>query len=200
MTFKEDDITDCNIRQAIYSLLAFFKDNSWYVRKGNSVSKIEFPKGKNKVRMSAALVSLFDIFVSVDSGMAHIAEAVKTKSIVIYLTVPAWTRSGYYKYTYPIEPDISVWCHPCFDLHRYCWRIEDEVETELSSREKELLKYTKKHASMNALIKKFNTNPEGIQRELSALSGKIEALKCKQPYCSANITNDKILEKIKEIL
>jgi len=198
--YRADEFPQTLIENFDGCVVAFYRGTSWFVRKGNSITKIDFPEGKNRVRHSAALISLFDAFIAVDSGMAHIAEAVGTKSVVIYLTVPAWTRSQYYKLTYPIEPDESIWCHPCFDLNRYCWRIEKDVENDLSDREKKLLELKNQGMNIEQIAKQLDTNPEGIFKENSALHARVDALKCKQPYCSANIKNERILNKVKEAL
>ena len=196
--YRSDELPKLLVDNYPDSVVVFFRDNSWYIRKGNTISKIDFPSGKNTVRMSAALISLFDVFISVDSGMAHIAEAVKTKSIVIYLTVPAWTRNKYYDYTYSIEPNVD--CYPCFGLSRYCWRILGEVYDQLSDREKKLKKAMEANVAIEEIAKELNTNTEGIYREFRALREKEEGLKCKQPYCSASINNDIIMGRVKYIL
>ena len=198
--YKADELPQQLINEYEGCVVLFFRGDKWYIRKGTRVKPLNFPENMNKVRASVALISLFDMFIASDSGMAHLAEIVGTKSIVMYLTVPSWTRSKYYKNTYAIEPKKDVWCYPCFDLNRYCWRVVNEGDKQLTDREKKILKAKEAQANILETAKELGTNPEGVQRELDALNRKIEGLRCRQPYCSASITNEEIMGEIENVL
>lgn len=168
-----------------------FDGESWHkmIKLGNK--KIVLPKWIDPYRASAALISQFDRFVTADTGMSHIAEAVGTDSIVIYTTVPAWTRQKYYKHNTPIQANVK--CSPCFTLGYSCPLNKARAIKQLSKREQFVKKYSDEGISLQEAAQKLNTTTDGLQQEFNSINQKIEALSKIEPDCVKDITADKIL-------
>ena len=112
--YKMNELPERICNEYPNDVILLFGDNAWWIFTKNGRQKFEIPEG-NSLLWSAALISQMDAFIAADSGMSHIAEAVKTETIGVYTTVPAWTRTKYYKHAHPIEADVE--CYPCFTLH-----------------------------------------------------------------------------------
>lgn len=72
---------------------------------------------RETLRDKAAIINLCDLFIGPDSGLMHLAAAVKTKSIVIFGSIPSECRINYYP-THTafkrIELDcLGCWYKPC---------------------------------------------------------------------------------------
>lgn len=181
-----------------------FDGSTWHHLKGKYDFPVVFPKGMDPIRASASLVGNSDIFVGADSGFSHIAEALKVKSLTIYTTVPAWTRMKYYKYSEAIEPDgdtfNGVQCRPCFVLDRYCPRIREKVADQLSEREKEIKSYVEQNIHPAIAAQNLKTTPNGVMMEAKVLNDRLNALLEIQAPCSATITPDRIMDKLRGMI
>ena len=170
----------------------------WIVISKNGKERIIFPDNLNPLVCSAWLISMMDAFISADSGMSHIAEAVGTKCITIYTTVPAWTREKYYKYSYPIEATCE--CAPCFALDVFCPLERKNAEKTLTSVESDIIAQQKAGTNIMEVAKKYQTVPRAIEEQFTAANQKLQALSAKMPACVAGITSEIILDKLTEVL
>lgn len=181
-----------------------FDGSNWHHLKGKHDFPVVFPKGMDPIRASGALVGNSNVFIGADSGFSHIAEALKVPSITTYTTVPAWTRTKYYKYAKSIEPVGNtfngVQCRPCFVLDRYCPRIREEAFKKLSPRELELKGYVESNIHPAIAAQKLNTTPQGVMMEAKNLNDRYNALLEMQAPCAETITPERIIEQLKEIL
>jgi ADP-heptose:LPS heptosyltransferase len=59
------------------------------------------------------VTSAVDVMVAPDTGTAHLAEAVKTKSVLYYTTVPPDLRVGHYHYARVLYPEGQLACLGC---------------------------------------------------------------------------------------
>ncbi len=170
-------------------------NNRWIsVSKGGSKELIANPT----IRQSAALLSLMDAYISTDSGFSHIAEAVGTKTVIIYTTVPAWTRSGYYQNCFPIEVELP--CSPCFTLLENCPVNRKRAMENLSEREKSILTLSNQNISPIEASKHLATTQDKLMLEYQSLQAKMHGLSSIIPDCMASITPDLVVEKLKGIM
>lgn len=164
------------------------------VRKGG-----QQPLGvKTDLRKSAALVEQFDVFVGADSGLSHIAEAVNTRNVAIYTTVPAWTRNQYYKYSHDIDVQLS--CSPCFTLHSHCPINRRRAQESLSERERSVVQLSQSGQPIQIAASHLNTTPDKLSQEFQAIQAKMDSLASVIPDCIASVTPDLVTEKILEAL
>jgi hypothetical protein len=181
-----------------------FDGEAWHHLKGKHDFPVVIPKDMDPIRASAALVGVSSVFIGADSGFSHIAEALKVPSVGIFTTVPAWTRTKYYKYAKTIEPIgdtfSGVQCRPCFVLDRFCPRIREEAFKKLSPRESELRGYVESNLHPSIAAQKLNTTPQGIMMEAKNLTDRYNALLEMQAPCAETITPGRIIEKMREIL
>jgi DNA-binding CsgD family transcriptional regulator len=181
-----------------------FDGARWQLLKGNNVFPVAIPSTIDPMRSSCAIVSESDIFIGADSGLSHVAEAVQTQSIVFYTTVPAWTRTKYYKYSHPVEPIGEVFdgvrCRPCFVLDRYCPRIRERALSQLTPREIRIKDAAEKGESPQLVAKEFNTTEQGILMESEILQRRYNALIEEQAPCTTTITPERIVDEVKKII
>jgi len=174
--------------------VVLWNGNSWSViRKGGSK---DIPKPS--IRASAALLTMFDIFICADSGFSHIAEAIGVPSITIYTTVPAWTRNKYYKHSNDI--DIQLECKPCFTLHSQCPINRRRALEGLTEREQQILNASNQNIPLPQASNHFNTSPDKLTQEHSAILQKLDSYASIVPDCIASITPDMIVDKVVETL
>lgn len=173
----------------------FWGGDSWYaVRPGGSAEIMKRPS----LRESVALLEQLTVFVCADSGLSHMAEAVGTKSITIYSTVPAWTRNKYYEGANDIQVEID--CGPCFTLHANCPVNRMRAHQSLSDREQQILHLAQQNQHPQVVASLLNTTPDKIQQEFQAIQQKMDGIASVVPDCIASITPDMISEKVFEVL
>lgn len=111
-------------------------DGTQWILNGSSV-KSDIPG----FRLSGALLQHCKLLISADTCISHIAEALGTKHITFYTTVPAWTRSKYYKHEITLDSNYQYNGHQCkcCIIHRDCPIMQKNAFTKLSKRDKELI-------------------------------------------------------------
>ena len=152
------------------------------------------------VRQSMMIVSIADLFIGVDTGYAHIAEGLDVKGLVIYSTVPAWTRNKYYKYQVAIDPGENYPEFYTFSLTRGDPLREKDGHDSLSEREKTLLEFQKNRVPIEEAAKTLNTSPEGVDLEFRSLVAKMESWHRIQSKALSTVTPDMVMEKVKGII
>jgi ADP-heptose:LPS heptosyltransferase len=173
-----------------------WQDAKWTVhRKGGQKSLSD---GNMSIRESAALVDQMDCLVAADSGMSHIAEAVRTENVTVYTTVPAWTRSKYYKHSHDI--DIELECKPCFTLNYQCPVNRRRAMEGLSDREKEIMGMASQNIPIQQASHQLATTPDKLAQEHQSIQSRVDAVSSVIPDCIASVTGEMIVEKVKEIL
>lgn len=170
----------------------------WICITPNGRQTVEVPDGYNPLLCSAALIAQMNCFISVDSGSSHIGEAVKTPTIGIYTTVPAWTRTKYYQYSYAIEANPE--CFPCFTLDVVCPIEKKKAEDSLTEREKDILDGAKTNKNPMDYAKKYNVPPKAIELEYNSMMQRLQAISTTEPACVRSITDKMILDKLDEVL
>ena len=170
-------------------------DNEKWIlhRKGGSKIFLQ----NNGIRNDIALIKEMDVYVGADSGFSHLSEAVGTKTVSIYTTVPAWTRCKYYKYTFPI--DIQLDCKPCFTLQYQCPINRKRAFESLSDRERQILQSSQTMPLQEASIH-FSTTPDKLSQELQSINARCDAIASVIPDCIASVSSNMIIEKVKEAL
>jgi ADP-heptose:LPS heptosyltransferase len=196
--YRAKDLPEIIHKKYPNDIVIIFTGAEWTMISKNGTRKIELPENLNPLKCSAHLIFSMDAFISADSGMSHIAEAVYTPCITIYTTVPAWTRDKYYKFAYPLQ--ASCVCSPCFTLEALCPLQKKAVEESLSDREKDIFKAGTTGISIFEVAKKYETVPMAIEQEFASINQKIQALSAHMPACVASITPDMILEKLEQVL
>ena len=176
-----------------------WNENHWEYRShdGNYSKDIKV----KSVRESAALVSRSKLFVSTDSGLSHIAEALGVKQLTIYTTVPAWTRMKYYRHSTALESGVH--CSPCFVIGRFCPIIEHDVEANkkgLTERERQVLEMSDKKIPPEQAAMILNTSPEGLNLLFDTALKKKEHLKNAEPECIKSITPERLMKGVESCL
>ena len=174
-----------------------WRDNRWLYKNKDFTKEIKV----NSVRESVALISLSKLFLSSDSGFSHLCEAIGKKQIVLYTTVPGWTRAKYYKNTKIL--DSKVLCSPCFIIGRFCPIIEWDVEKKgkgLSGRQKKLLKLQQDKVPAEEAAKRMNLELHGLNLALESTMKSKEALKSAEPACIKVFTAKRLYEEVQECL
>src|SRR5574341_227649 len=180
------------------TILAYTNDENWVMLTKYGPKRIPLDS-KNALRQSAALISQMDVFISADSGMAHIAQAIGgIKQIILYTTVPGWTRAKYFTDTKIVETSGKLACSPCFMIHRYCPVNMKRAEESLDEREKQVLALSRQNLPLPLAARHLATTPEGLNQEMGAIQNKLHALSNRVPDCILSITPDMIMEKLKE--
>jgi len=180
------------------TIVAYANDLSWVVLTKFGPKRIGLEQDK-ALRQSAALISQMNYFISADSGFAHIAQAMGTsKQIIIYTTVPGWTRAKYFTKTKTVETAGRLSCSPCFLIHRYCPVNMRRAEEQLSDRERAVMQLSQQNLPIHQAAFQLNTTPEGLQAEFQAANGKLQGLANVVPDCIQSITPEMIMEKLRE--
>lgn len=164
-------------------------------------------KGSNRVealgsplRFSMAMISKADLFIGVDTGYSHVAEGLGVKSLVMYGTVPAWTRAKYYKYQTPIDMGIE---HP--EFYSFSLSLGDpnrvlEGIAGFSAREKQLYEGIESGKSPDELMEEMNTTKEGIQVEYNALKARLHSFEHQQSQALSLVTPKLVMEYVERII
>lgn len=195
--YRAMDLPELLHNQYLNDTILVFAGNEWVAMAKYGRKKIEIPEGFDPILCSVALINKMDVFISADSGMSHVAEAVGTHAIDIYTTVPAWTRVKYYKYAHPIEADVL--CHPCFVLDQFCPIEKKKAESSLSEREKRIFQAGNSREDIMKVAKEFQTIPKAIDDEFGAIRQKIGAMSATMPACVGSVTSKMITDKVAEI-
>jgi ADP-heptose:LPS heptosyltransferase len=178
-------------------IIVIFANDTWFALTSNGRVKLTFPEG-NQLAYSTALIEQMNVFISADSGMSHIAEAVHTPTISIYTTVPAWTRIKYYKYAHPLEATTE--CHPCFTLDGFCPLEKKNAIDSLDATEKDIFDASNSGTNVYEVAKKYNTIPRAIIGQFNAIKEKLQSKSAVQPQCVGSITPDMIINKVEELI
>jgi hypothetical protein len=154
----------------------------------------------NPLRDSMAIVGASDLVVAVDTGFGHVAEALGRKSLVLYSTVPAWTRNKYYKHQSHIDmgetnPEFYTFTLGLGDP----LRVKEEYE-KLSEREKKIEQLYQRKAEIAEVCKELNTDEHGAELELRNLLSKQEAWEHQQSKALTLITPELAMAKVEELL
>jgi len=176
------------------TVLLWDTDKWLAVREGGITEAVVGPD----LRQSAAIVEQMDTIVCADTGMSHIAEGVKTHSVTIYSTVPAWTRNKYYAYSHDVQVDVS--CAPCFTLHTHCPINRQRALEELSDREKQIMNLSNQNVPPQQAATLLHTSPDKLFQEHQAVQSKLDAVASVIPDCIASVTPDMVVEKVEEAL
>jgi hypothetical protein len=167
-----------------------------FTRKGsNRIESVGSP-----LRFSMAMISKADLFIGVDTGYSHVAEGLDVKSLVMYGTVPAWTRAKYYKHQTAIDPGVE---HPEFysfslslgDPNRVIEGIEG-----FSAREKQLYEGIQAGKPPEELQEEMNTTKEGIQVEYNALQARMHSFEHQQSQALSLVTPKLVMEHAERII
>lgn len=103
--------------------------------------QVPLMKDIDPMRLSGALIEQCKFAITSDTCVAHLAEALKIPHLTFYSTVPAWTRSKYYKYEVTVDAQVQFKnsiCSCCV-IASNCPRKEFEAFNRLSQKSKELL-------------------------------------------------------------
>jgi ADP-heptose:LPS heptosyltransferase len=160
--------------------------------------KTQTDLGSYSLRQSAALVSCLDLLIASDSAFSHVAEAVGTRSLNLYTTVPAWTRSKYYKYATNLQAKTK--CSPCFAIWSECPLAEDKAVKSLSEREKFIIHLNQNKVPLETACRQLNTTPGGLELEFEAIRKKIQGLKQAEAPCLRSIDPDEVLLEADKLL
>jgi len=179
-------------------VVAIFDGGNWYALMKSGRVKVNFPDDLNPILCSCAVVSKMECFISADSGMSHIAEALNIPTIGIYTTVPAWTRTKYYDYAFPLEATCE--CHPCFTLHTFCPLEVKKAEESLTPRERMIIKKAEIGTNIFEVAKELSTVPRALQVELESAKKRVEAFSATEPACVKSVTPEMIMDKVDKVL
>lgn len=196
--YRAGDLPEMLHKKYPNDIIVIFANSDWYALTSSGKQKLEFPDGGNKLCYSAALIEQMDVFISADSGMSHIAEAVLTPTISMYTTVPAWTRTKYYHYAHPLE--ASCECHPCFTLDGFCPIEKKKALSSLNEMEKDIFDSGNNNGNIYEIAKKYNTIPRAIGGQFNAIKEKLQSMSAVQPQCVGSITPEMIMNKLNELI
>lgn len=161
--------------------------------------------GSTPMRASAALIARADLLVSSDTAVAHIAEAVGTRHVTFYSTVPAWTRSR--DYHLEITVDCSVpngidgrTC-ACGIIGRDCPRRAHAAWAGLSERQRGLLRLLPPETQAQMQMptgappdtgglmptEYYGVTQDGLQAEIEAARASLEAARQQLAFCTENL-------------
>lgn len=152
------------------------------------------------LRDSMAIVGASDLVVAVDTGFGHVAEALGKKSLVVYSTVPAWTRNKYYKHQAHIDmgetnPEFYTFTLGLGDP----LRVKEEY-AKLSDRERKIEEMYNRKAEISEVCKELNTDEHGAELELRTLLAKQESWEHQQSKALTLITPEIAMAKVEGLL
>lgn len=171
-----------------------WNEGLWHVVKSGVSKPLQCPD----IRKSLALLNECDVVFAADSMISHFAEALGVPYVAVYSTVPAWTRTKYYKYSHPIE--VQMDCHPCFNLHRDCPYNREHALEQLTERERKIYDYQRQNKQPSEVAHELNTTPQLIVEEFNLLTEKLDKVAQREPPCIGKISEDTIVAKLKEII
>jgi hypothetical protein len=166
------------------------------------------------VRASAALLTQADLLVCADTAFVHIGEALsecgqapRLRTLAFFATVPAWTRSAYYRHVQSIDcvtPYGTMSACKCCIIGRDCPRRMAEAWGGLPDDQKEYLRFgaTVDQNLRNGLglhnleplpmmdrppHEYFNTTPQGLNEGVQGAIYAFQARRQKEAYCTASM-------------
>ncbi len=174
------------------------RDNNWDLITKTSFTKLE-KLVENPLRETLVLLKASELVVCVDTGTAHMAEALDQKALVLYSTVPAWTRNAYYKYQHHIDLGSKKPEYYTFSLGLGDpLRVKDGVSV-LSEREKLVSELWTRKASPQEAMAALNTDYQGAEMELKIFMARQETWERQQSKALSDITVDMVFKRIKEL-
>lgn len=173
--------------------------SAWDLLSKKGASKLE-KLHDNPLRETMILIAASKLVVSVDTGCAHIAEGLHKKSLVIYSTVPAWTRNKYYAHQTHIDPGET---NP--EFYTFSLSLGDPLRvkegmTGLSERENKILSLWETNAEVSEAMEVLNTDAQGAELELKLIMGKKQSWERQQSKALSGVSVDVVFDKIKELL
>lgn len=196
--YKADDLPKILESKLPGSSVLFFAEGFWHHLTKFGVKRIEPPADFNPLLSSAAILQRMDCFISADSGMGHVAEALGVRTVTIYTTVPSWTRMKYYKHTTALNATSE--CHPCFTLNNFCPLEVEKAKKSMTQRESELLAHAEAGDDIVMVAKKYNSVPGAIKQEVDAAIKRIESLAATEPACVQSVTLDRVCDAVLSVL
>lgn len=173
--------------------------NCWDLISRQSIGKLENLAG-NPLRSTMVLLAASTLLIGVDTGCSHMAEALGKKSLVIYSTVPAWTRNKYYKYQTHIDPGEKDGSLYTFSLGLGDpLRIVDGVNA-LTDREKLIKQLWERNASPEEAQNALNTDYRGAELELQMFMAKQETWERQQSKALSSVSVDLVFQRIRRII
>jgi hypothetical protein len=85
-------------------------------------------------------------------------------------------------------------------LDRYCPRVREKVADQLSPREKELKEAVEQNIHPAIVAQRLKTTPQGVMMEAKVLNERLNALLEIQAPCSATITTERIMAKLRTMV
>jgi len=165
-------------------------------------SPLSLPKGMDGMRATAALIEQADLLVSADTCVSHLAEALQTRHLTYYSTVPAWTRSAYYEYETTVDCSVQYdnrICK-CAIIGRDCPRRVRDAMDSLTDREKSLLRWLKPEHKQRLNLQhvpgpeqgpppheRYGTSPQGFDTMAQAAATRYDGLRQQEAYCIASL-------------
>lgn len=199
--YQAEKLVEPLLKEYANSAVAFWTPGASAWTLFTSQGRGKLPKlAFHPLRETMTLIHASDLVISVDTGAGHIAEALDRKSLVIYSTVPAWTRNKYYKHQTHIDPgevDPSLYT---FSLGLGDpLRIKSGID-ELTERESTLKAMIDAKEPIDKMMEALNTDKRGVEIEAQALANKVEAWERQQSIALSSVKPDEVLNRIKEIV
>ena len=178
----------------------FWNGTQWHYDGAN----LALPEGMDPIRATGALVSVADLVVSVDTFISHLAEAVGTKHLTLYSTVPSWTRSRYYQNEITVDA-CSAYCkqkniQPCYChviTNGRCPKHEKDIAEKLDNFDRLALASLPMHIKQDNGVQPWIRPDEGfeppalmeggIQAMQEAALNKWNTLRHAESYCIAAV-------------
>jgi hypothetical protein len=128
------------------------------------------------------------------------AEALDKRALVIYSTVPAWTRNAYYKYQSHIDlgeknPEYYTFSLGLGDP----LRVKDGMQA-MSEREKLIGQLWEHNASPQEAMERLNTDYQGAEMELKIFLARKETWERQQSKSLSGVSVDMVFKRIKELV
>lgn len=173
------------------------RENGWKLITKQGASNLQV-NGNAPLRASMALIANADLYIGVDTGFTHVAEALNTPHIAIYSTVPAWTRAKYYKHQIPIDMGEK---HP--EFYTFNLGLGDPLNVieglnNLSAREKLVHRIYNERPPLEVACQALSTDPEGLNLEIKALNAKLQSFERIQSKALSLVTPEMVMEKAKK--
>lgn len=163
------------------------------------------PKTMDPIRASAALLSQADLAITSDTALSHVAEALGIRHVTFYSTVPAWTRSAYYRHEVTIDCTCQRAGQRCCIIARDCPIRIEEAWQSLSEEQRRMIRLVlvqAPQARMELALPEsvepldlegkpphelFGTTPQGIGDGVNGAVLAYQAARQKEAYCVAGI-------------